>query len=130
MLKINYLNWNFLSYFLNFEIPGIPVAIISNSANVLIFDSSLVYLPTYDLSVLKSNVSLFLTSFRQSFAFNGVFYVTDLQKYIEDNVPGVRSFYLSNTSVDGNPFAGSIVLDSGYFNYIQNILDRITYLPI
>ena len=121
---------SFKSYFLNFEIPGIPVTIISNSANILDFYSVLSYFKTYDLSVLKNNLFLALTTFRQSFAFNGVFYVTDLQKYIEDNVPGVRSFYLLNTLIDSAPFAGNIILDSGYFNYVANIIDKISYSAI
>ena len=120
----------FTSYFLNFEIPGIPVTIISIAANVLNFTAQASYYATYDLPTLQANINAALTTFRQSFTFNGTFFSGDLQEYIKSNVPGVRDFFLSNTLIDSTPFNGSVTLTSGYFNYIATILSNITYLAV
>ena len=120
----------FQAYFNNFEIPGLPVTVISNDANLLSFNAICTYYATYDLATLQSNLTAALTSFRQTFAFDGVFYCGDLEDYIKANVPGVRNFYISNTLIDGVAFSGSTTLGSGYFNYITNILTQILYTGI
>lgn len=120
----------FSSYFQNFEIPGLPVTIISNAANVLSFSAVCTYFSTYDLETLKTNLSNALTAFRKSFAFDGVFYNGDLNDYIKANVPGVKDFFIDNTLIDGVAFSGSTTLGSGYFNYVANILTQINYTGI
>ena len=120
----------FISYFTAYEIPGLPLNIISENANVLNFNSVATYYATYDLTALKVNIELWLNNFKQSFEFNGIFFSGDLQDYLKSNVPGLRDFFISGTTVDGNTFSGSISLDSGYFNYISTILDQITYVAI
>lgn len=120
----------FINYFVNFEIPGLPVSIISSPANILSFSAAATYYATYDLPTLQAAVLASLTSFRNSFEFNGEFFAGDLQDYIKQNVPGVRDFFIANTLIDGVAFSGSTILNSGYFDYITNIINNITYIPV
>jgi hypothetical protein len=120
----------FTNYFVNFEIPGVPVTIISADPNVLNFQANATYYATYDFSTLKTNVSNALTAFRNTFAFNGEFFAGDLQDYIKTNVPGMRDFFIYNTAIDNTPFQGSKSLTSGYFDYISTILSQINYTAI
>lgn len=120
----------FVNYYVNFELPGLPITKISNPANILAFSANATYFATYNLTTLQANLLAALNSFRDSFAFNGEFFAGDLQNYIRQNVPGIRDFYLFNTIIDGAAFAGSISLSSGYFNYITNIQNSITYIPV
>lgn len=120
----------FENYFVNFELPGLVVTIISADPNQLGFQSTATVFATYDLSTLKTNLSNALIAFRNSFEFDGEFFAGDLQDYIKANVPGMRDFYIYNTIIDTTPFQGSKSLSSGYFDYVANILDLITYVPI
>ena len=120
----------FSAYFLNFEIPGLPITIISNAANVLSFNATCSYYATYNLATLQTNLMAALTSFMQTFAFDGVFYNGDLEDYIKANVPGIRNFYINNTLIDGVAFNGSTTLASGYFNYVANIINNVTFNPV
>lgn len=120
----------FMSYFVNFEIPGLPISIISNPANILSFNSIATYYATYDLPTLQTNMATALLAFQNTFAFNGEFFAGDLEDYIKTNVPGMRNFFISNTLIDGVAFSGSTVLAAGYFNYITNIINNVTYTPI
>lgn len=120
----------FSSYFVNFEIPGLPVTIGNTPANVLAFISTATYLATYNLSTLQTNLAAALAAFQKSFDFDGTFYAGDLQDYIKQNVPGIRDFFIQNTSLDAVPFSGSINLGSGYFNYAASVLTSITYTSV
>jgi hypothetical protein len=112
----------FISYFLNYEIPGLPVSIISSNANSLAFNAAINYDPSYDLTTLQSNVNDALVTFRDSFPFNGHFYNYYLESYLVANVPGVKAVYLSSTTIadyGGSPvgFSGNTSLGAGYFDY-------------
>lgn len=107
----------FTSYFSNFELPGLPVSIVSIAGNTLAFNANIVYNKTFNLSTLQSNVATALLDFQSKFTFNGVFHNFDLESYLVTNVPGVTSVYLSSTTIDGTPFAGETALLAGYFNY-------------
>lgn len=120
----------FKNYFVNFEVPGLPVSIISSPANILSFTAKATYYATYDFATLKQNLLNALVAFRDSFTFNGEFFAGDLQTYIKANVPGVRDFFIYNTTIDGVPFIGSQSLYSGYFNYVTNFADNINYLAV
>lgn len=120
----------FSSYFLNFEIPGLPVTIINTPGNILNFKATASYYAAYDLPTLQVNVSAALISFQQTFDFNGIFFAGDLQDYIKSTVPGIRDFYVYNTTLDGTPFSGNQPLSSGYFNYAAGINTNITYSPV
>jgi hypothetical protein len=120
----------FQNYYVNFEIPGLPVTLINSPGNILFFNATATYYATYDLPTLQTNLINALNAFRNSFAFNGEFFAGDLQAYIKSNVPGIRDFFIYNTTIDGAPFAGSQNLASGYFNYIDNIQNNIAYTPI
>lgn len=114
----------FTNYFVNYELPGLPVNIISAAGNLLRYTANATYYATYDFSTLQTNLQNALTTFRQTFSFNGEFFAGDLQDYIKQNVPGIRDFYVYNTTIDGVPFAGSQDLTSGYFNYADgNIIN-------
>lgn len=117
----------FTNYMLNFEIPGLPLNIINLDGNILNFSSTCTYFAAYDLPTLQTGVSSALTTFQDNFMFNGQFFAGDMQDYVKSQVPGVRDFYVYNTTLDGVPFAGNQSLPAGYFNYATNILDEITY---
>lgn len=120
----------FVNYFTVFELPGLPVTIINLPGNILYFNAIATFYATYDLPTLKTNLLNALNTFRSSFTFNGTFYDGDLEQYIKTNVPGIRDFFINNTLIDGVPFTGSISLESGYFNYVNNIQNNITYTPV
>jgi hypothetical protein len=121
---------SFTNYFKLSELPGLPVTIINNAANILNFNANCTYYAQYDLVTLQTNISNALNTFRNNFLFDGVLYITDLESYLAANVPGVRSFFISSQTIDSTPFTGSVALSSGYFNYFSAILSQITYLPI
>lgn len=121
---------SFTSYFLNFQIPGLPISIINNPGNILNFNWVCTYFSAYDLTTLTTNVQNAFISFQDAFAFDGVFFDGDLSDYIKTNVPGIRDFYINNTTLDGIPFQGSAVLTSGYFNYISTINANGTFNPV
>lgn len=120
----------FSSYYGSFEIPGLPVSIVNKQANILSFAATMTYLKTYNLTTLQTNIQNALNAFRDSFQFNGVFYNQDLQDYLKTNVPGTRSLFLFNTTIDGAVFNGSITLEAGYFNYISNIFNQIQFVGV
>jgi hypothetical protein len=120
----------FTSYMINFEIVGLPINIISLPANILFFSSIATYLASYDLPTLQSNVQAALVSFQTTFAYNGTFYAGDLETYIKANVPGIRDFYISGTTLDGMAFSDSTNLSSGYFNYDAGTVPAIVYSAV
>ena len=124
----------FTPYFTTFQLPGLRVTIINNTANILGFNGNLTYYKTYNLNTLQANLLAALTGFQQNFAFDGEFFNGDLSDYVKQTVPGVRDFFLSGTTLDGVAFSGATILGSGYFNYLPAILANIatyfTYTPI
>lgn len=120
----------FTSYMSNFEILGLPVSIISLAANILTFGAICTYYKTYDLSSLQTALAAVLTTFRQTFPFDGTFYDGDMEDYIKANVPGVRNFFVFNTVIDAMAFAGDTTLPSGYFNYNANLIANLDTLFI
>lgn len=120
----------FSDYFLNFEIPGLPVSIISATANILSFNLDVTYQKTYNLTNLQSNLLAALSTFRRSFIFNGTFYTQDQEDFVKNNVPGIRSAFMFNTGIDGSAFGGEATLSAGYFNYIAGFETNITYTGI
>lgn len=117
----------FEAYMLNFELPGLPLNIISQDANILGFNALCTYYTSYDLTTLESGIATVLNTFRDTFQFNGEFFAGDLQDYIKQNVPGVRDFFINSTTLDGIAFSGSSTMGSGYFDYVVNIVDNISY---
>lgn len=117
----------FESYMLNFEIVDIPLSIISLAGNILGFTSVATYLSSFDLPTLQANLVTALTTFQNTFALNGTFYVTDLEQYIQINVPGMRSFFINNTVLDGVAFSDFTNLSAGYFNYLASVFTSISY---
>lgn len=129
LTQLNALQYaSFSNYFVNFEIPGLAVTIGNNPANIFGFSAVATYYATYNLTTLQTNLAAALVAFQKTFAFNGELFAGDLQDYIKQNVPGMRDFYIFNTTVDMAPFAGSIQLTAGYFNYVTNIINNITYV--
>ena len=120
----------FIAYFSVYEIPGLAVTIINNAANIFNFTTTCTYYGTYDLPSLQTAVQNAIYAFRDTFAFDGTLYITDLESYIKTNVPGVKSFYTYNQTIDNTPFSDSVGLTSGHFNYSTNVFSQITYNPI
>lgn len=120
----------FAAYFGTIEIPGLPVSLINKAANILNFTTQATFFKTYNLNTLQNNVSLQLNAFRDTFAFDGEFFNGDLQDFIKKNVPGMRDFFITGTTLDSKIFNGSTLLGSGYFNYISTILAQITYTGV
>lgn len=108
---------DFTSYFNNFEILGLPVTIVSITGNTLAFNANIVYNKTFNLSTIQSNVAAALLNFQKLYPFNGIFHNYDLESYLVNNVPGITSVYLSNTTIDSVIFAGETALLAGYFNF-------------
>lgn len=120
----------FQSYMLNFEIVGIPLDIISIAGNVLNFTTQVTYLSSFDLPTLQANVVAALNTFLTNFKINGEFYTNDLTSYITTNVPGVRSCFINNTTLDGVAFTDYTSLSSGYFNYSDSVYSNLAYNPV
>lgn len=120
----------FQAYMLNFEILDLPLNIISVPGNILFFTSTATYLSSYDLPTLQSNLINAINTFQTTFPYNGQFYVTDLELYIQNNVPGMRSFFITGTTLDSVQFSDFIALGSGYFNYDNLVFSNISYLAV
>ncbi len=120
----------FKSYMLNFEIVDIPLNIISIPGIILNFVSTVTYFSSFDLPTLQSNVVAAFNTFLRGFQFNGIFYATDLEQYIQNNVQGIRSFFINDTELDGIAFLDYINLSSGYFDYDPSVLTSLTYNPV
>ena len=111
----------FNSYMQNFAIPGIILNIYSDNGNLLSFTMQYNYYSGYDLGNLKTILAAQLTAFQNSYQFNGQFFVTDLSQFLQQNVPGTRSVYFTNTTIDGIAFIDTTLISAGYFNYDTNI---------
>lgn len=120
----------FTSYYTTFEIPGLPVTIINKQANILSFAATMTFYKTYNLTTIQTNLQNALNTFRDTFQFNGEFFNGDLAAYVKTMVPGDRDFFITNTTIDGVAFNGSITLDAGYFNYISNIFNQIQFVGV
>ena len=119
----------FKAYMTVYEIPGLPLQIVSLGANIFTFSTKITYYGTFNYATLKTNVETTLTTFRDTFTFNGILYINDLEDYIKQNVSGVRNAYFSNTKVDGINFSEDIALASGYFDFGTDF-STITYTAI
>ena len=113
---------DFKTYFANFDPPGTKIKVYSNDANKLTFSANVTYILGYSLESIKVGISTQLETFRDTFAFNGIFFTNDLCTFIKNNVPGVRNMSLSGCRIDNINIdvAGESLLSSGYFNY-ENI---------
>lgn len=120
----------FDSYFVNFEIPGLPVIKVSLAANIFSFLATITYYATYDIVALKASIEAALYAFRDDFEFDGTLYVNDLETYLKNNVPGIRNVSLSSTQIDSVSFSGYQKLTAGYFDYISSIIDNLSYVSI
>lgn len=120
----------FDNYFVLFEIPGLPVNKVSLDANIFDFSAKVTYYATYDFNNIVNEITSQLYNFRNTFNFNGVLYVNDLETYLKSNIPGIRNVSLSNTTIDGDSFENEVVLLSGYFDYPAGILTGFTYVAI
>jgi hypothetical protein len=113
----------FNTYFLNFEVPGLPITKVSLDANILEFAPVITYYGGYDLTTLKSNVIGSLETFKNTYSFNGKFFTNDLETYIKNNVAGVRNFQAGSASIDAVSIVnGSSDLTAGYFEYSAGTL--------
>ena len=120
---------DFQSYFVNFEIPGLPVSIVCLPANILSFFAICTFNAGYNQNTLQANLAAALISFQTAFNsgnFNGTLYTDALSRYIVTNVPGVTDFFVYNTTIDNVVFNGFTTLTSGYFNYLANITENLT----
>jgi hypothetical protein len=120
----------FTSYILIFELPGVPLRVLSIDPNIVNFNAQITYYSTYDLSTLQSNIESNLISFRDKFNFNNTFFVNDLETYLTQKIAGIRNVSLTLTSIDGVNFTGSTALIAGYFDYMTNIINNFTYVAI
>jgi hypothetical protein len=111
---------DFDSYFLNFEIPGLPVTKISIDANIINLTPSIIYDSNYDITNLIAAVGTAIITFQTTFPFNGYFYkngIYGLENYLIANVSGLIDVSLSNLSMDSSSFATYVKLPAGYFNW-------------
>jgi hypothetical protein len=115
----------FDTYFLNFEIPGLPMTKVSFDANVFNFNIAIVYYSSYDITLLMANVAAAIATFRDTYLFDGTLYTNDLETYLKNNVPGIRNVSLTTTTIDSVTFSGNTELLAGYFNYDSSIATKI-----
>lgn len=121
---------DFKSYFLNFEIPGLPVAIVSANPNIIDFTPSIIYSASTDLAALQAAIQSAIITFQTTFPFNGYFYcdgLYGLTNYLLANVPGIIDITLNSCTVDSSAFDVPNVytkLISGYFNYTSNVVTQ------
>lgn len=124
----------FNSYMLNFEIVGLPLNITSLDANILNFSAVITYYSSYDLTSIQNNITAAMNTFRDSFIFDGTFYINDLESYLKTNVSGIRNVSLSDTQIsnDGGStyvnFINKTLLSAGYFDYSNSVI--LTYETI
>jgi hypothetical protein len=121
---------SFDGYFLQFEIPGLPIFKSSSDPNIFDFTAIVTYYGTYDRNKVINGVVSSLYTFRDSFKFNGTLYTNDLEDYLKQNVPGIRNVSLFTTMIDNVSYTESINLLAGYFDYVNNITEKITYNAI
>jgi hypothetical protein len=121
---------SFDGYFLQFEIPGLPIYKSSSDPNIFTFSATITYYGTYDRNKVINGVISSLYTFRDSFKFNGTLFTNDLEDYLKSNVPGIRNVSLFNTAIDNTTYIESINLLAGYFDYVSNVSDFLTYTAI
>lgn len=120
---------DFAAYFVNFEIPGLPVDVVCLPGNIFSFFAICTYNAGYNKSILLANLQIALVNFQISFNsgnFNGTLYSDALSAYIQQNVPGITDFFVYNTTIDTIAFSGFTTLTAGYFNYFGNILSNLS----
>ena len=111
----------FSSYMLNFDPPGSHVSCYSLLPNILTLGGTPVvtYYFGYNLDNLKAQISAQLQIFKQTFTFNGIFFVNELSSFLKENVQGLRNVTFPTCLIDGVDFTsvGETPLTSGYFEY-------------
>jgi len=120
----------FDAYFVIMEAPGLPVSKVSLPGNVLLFSAICTFNAGYNRANIVINVNAALILFAQTFGFNGTFYTDQLSAYVQQQVPGVKDFFINNTQIDGVPFIGFTTLTSGFFNYAASVIPGIQYNSI
>ena len=70
-----------------------------------------------------------MEAFRDQITFDSTLYISRLQQYVMNNVPGVIGFSLSGTTLDSSAFTESVIMSAGYFDYIDNFENLIEYVP-
>lgn len=121
----------FISYFINFQIPGLPISVVSLSGNIFAYSSVCTFNAGYNQTNLQTNLAAALIAFQTAFNtgnFNGTLYTDALSSYVKANVPGVIDYYIYNTTIDGAAFLGSTLLIAGYYNYSTS--NTTQYNPI
>ena len=116
---------DFKSYMALFEIPGIPINIISLTGDVFNANFQITYYKQYNLANIQASVIAALNSFQNSFTYNGTIYLGDLSDYIKQNVPGIRDVEITSSSINNIAFVGSTKLQSGYFTYSPLIISSL-----
>lgn len=120
----------FDTYMTNFEIPGIPLSKYSLAPNILGFSAGkCVYSPQYNQESIADAVTQAMEAFRDQITFDSTLYISRLQQYVMNNVPGVIGFSLSGTTLDSSAFTESVIMSAGYFDYIDNFENLIEYVP-
>jgi len=122
---------SFASYMLNFDPPGSHVSCYSNDPNILKLSGTPVvtYYFGYNLDSLKTQISTQLQIFKQTFTFNGIFFINDLASFLKANVPGLRNVTFPLCLIDDVDFTsvGETPLTSGYFEYFAASIDLTTW---
>ncbi len=117
----------FKNYFYNFQIPGIPVSIISLPANELAIEAIIDYDRNYNIENIKAKVDELLITYKNTYPFNGVFYTYQLENYIVTNTSGLVAMSILSSKLDNVYFNDSTKLNAGYFTYGTNTL---TYVAV
>jgi hypothetical protein len=122
----------FQNYIDLFVIPGLTVTCSSVAGNELDGRITVRYNKSADYTVLKAAVESAYVAYKNTFAFDGVLYLNDVESYIKAQVTGVRNVYYTEAKIYTLSFYadGFTDLDSGYFTLKSGWQDYITYIPI
>jgi hypothetical protein len=122
----------FQNYIDLFVIPGLTVTCSSVAGNELDGSITVRYNKSADYTVLKAAVEAAYVAYKNTFAFDGVLYLNDVESYIKSVVPGVRNVYYTVANIDTVSFyaAGFTALASGYFTLKSGWQTNITYTAI
>ena len=114
-----------------FEIPGIIIYIVSKDPNLFTANFIITYFGSYSLINIQSALIAAIKSFINSFTYDGILYIGDLQDYLKSNVPGIRDVVITNAAINSIGFVGKTNLTAGYFTCdATGIVNSATYNSI
>lgn len=121
----------FEDYMRNVKIVGTRLQIVSQAADVILYDVDVIYNPEIPSTTVEANILAALEAFRTTYGFDPTFYRSTFELVIKSaaGVVALRVNTLTGTPDGGAPAAISLdyELESGHFNY--DVASVITLTP-